>query len=81
MRFSDDILYDDDSSSSLDARLPWEGGGVKIVKTKGSGSGGLSGMELKMGVWFEGCLIEFWRRESEAVFGVRRWRLFGTRIL
>ena len=45
------------------------------------GGGGLSGMELRTGVWFEGCLVEFWRRESEAVFGVRRWRLFGTRIL
>jgi hypothetical protein len=80
VRFSDDICYDDDSSSSLDARYPgWdeEGGGGKIVKPR---TPGLSGGELRRGVWFHACLKEFWVRESEAVFGVRRWRLFGTRV-
>ena len=43
-------------------------------------TGGLSARELKNGVWFEACLNEFWVRESEAVFGVRRWRLFGTKV-
>jgi hypothetical protein len=84
VRFSDDILYDDDSSSSLDARHAWTDdgpgrGGGKIVKARGTG--GLSGRELSRGVWFEASLKEFWVRESEAVFGQRRWRLFGTRIL
>jgi hypothetical protein len=84
VRFSDEIYYDDDSSSSLDARYPaWDDedgrGGGKIVKPKGM-IGGLSSSELKRGVWFEACLKEFWVRESEAVFGVRRWRLFGTRV-
>ena len=84
VRFSDDINYDDDSSSSLDARYPaWDEedgrGGGKIVKPRGT-IGGLSSSELKKGIWFEACLKEFWVRESEAVFGVRRWRLFGTRV-
>ena len=84
VRFSDDIYYDDDSSSSLDARYPASDeengrGGGKIVKPRGM-MGGLSSDELKRGIWFEACLKEFWVRESEAVFGVRRWRLFGTRI-
>src|SRR5947207_15388807 len=85
VRFSDDIYYDDDSSSSLDARYPaWdeddgEHRGGKIVKARGM-IGGLSSGELKKGIWFETCLKEFWVRESEAVFGVRRWRLFGTRV-
>jgi hypothetical protein len=84
VRFSDDISYDDDSSSSLSARHRWNDdgpgrGGSKIVKALGTE--GLSGKELRRGVWFEASLKEFWVRETEAVFGQRRWRLFGTRIL
>jgi hypothetical protein len=84
VRFSDDISYDDDSSSSLDARYPrYEDehgpGGGKIVKPREI-VGGLSRGELQRGVWFQTCISEFWVRESEAAFGVKRWRLFGTRI-
>jgi hypothetical protein len=51
------------------------------VRARGAaGEGGLSGGELKKGVWFRGCVAEFWVRESEAEFGVRRWRMFGTRL-
>ena len=88
MRFSDEICFDDDSSSSLDARCRgWDdegsaaGGGGKIVRARGAaGVGGLSGGELRKGVWFRGCVCEFWVRENEAEFGVRRWRMFATRL-
>lgn len=84
VRFSDDISYDDESSSSLDARYPrYEdedgSGGGNIVKPKEI-VGGLSKGELNRGVWFQACIKEFWVRESDAAFGVKRWRLFGTRI-
>jgi hypothetical protein len=84
VRFSDDVSYDDDSSSSLDARYPRyededDRDGGKIVKAKEK-TGGLSGGELRRGVWFQACIKEFWVRESEAAFGVKRWRLFGTKI-
>ena len=45
-----------------------------------SNRGGLSNEEIRNGNWFEACIKEFWVRESEASFGVRRWRLFGTKI-
>jgi len=84
VRFSDELSYDDDSSSSLDARYPSrsdddEPVGGKIIKTKGTGR--LPSSELKSGVWFNAGIKEFWVRENEAVFGARRWRLFGTKIL
>src|SRR5271168_50954 len=58
VRFSDEICFDDDSSSSLDAK--WRG-----AEDEGAGGGGVGGKIV---------------RESEAEFGVRRWRMFGTRL-
>lgn len=93
MRFSDEICFDDDSSSSLDAKARYRGwddddghggsggGGGKIVRARGAaGVGGLSGGELRKGVWFRVGVCEFWVRENEAEFGVRRWRMFGTKL-
>ena len=80
VRFSDDVSYDDESSSSLDAKYAgWDDddgrSGVKIVRKKG-----LSGDELREGPWFEACIKEYLVRESEAAVGKKRWALFGVKI-
>ena len=50
------------------------------MRARVAAPGGLSGGELRKGVWFRACVNEFWVRESEAEFGVRRWRMFGMRL-
>ena len=85
LRFSDDVSFDDDSCSSLDAsyyaKQQDEDGagrmGGKIVRVRDR----VRVEEMRKGAWFFASLWEFWGRESEAAFGKRRWRLFGTRIV
>ena len=48
---------------------------------KARSRGRLGSDEIKAAIWFEASIKEFWVRESEADFGVRRWRLFGTKIV
>ena len=87
LRFSDDVDFDDESCSSLDASYY-----AKEQNEEDDGAGRVGGKivrvrdrmrveEMRKGAWFFASLWEFWGRESEAVFGRRWWRLFGTRIV
>jgi hypothetical protein len=75
VRFSDNINYDDDSSSSLNTKYPLIQDGTrqggKIIRSKVTGI--LSESELRSGIWFRANINEFFLQN-------RRWRLFGTRI-
>ena len=76
VHFSDQISYDDDSSSSLEEHYPassWstqEKRRGRIVKVQ------------ENAVWIECGLQEFWIHVSEgSTLPIRRWRLFGTKIV